>query len=373
MAENGELTFTGERVVPGKVDADLWNEHYARYLFAARFARGERALDLGCGAGYGTALLAETAASVTGVDISPEAVAHASAQYARPNLRFFAAPCTATGLADASFDLITAFEIIEHLEDWPLLLIEARRMLAPDGQFLVSTPNKNYYGEAREGVANPYHVHEFEFTEFEAVLRQVFPSVSLFTQNHTDATVFQPIAPAGAAELRIEAESAEPATAHFYFAVCALAPQTGASAFVYIPRTANMLRERELHISKLERLLATEQAAHQELLRHHDALKEELEQANRWARESDAKVAAADAARETAHRTLEAAHSRFAADITAANEHLKRAEQTIEERTRWAQSLDAERQRLEHALAAVSASRWHGLGRKLGLGPKLDG
>jgi hypothetical protein len=139
----------------------------------------------------------------------------------------------------------------------------------------------------------------------------------------------------------------------------------GSSPFVYVPSAANVLRERELHIASLERSLAGEQAAHQELLRRHDALKEELERANRWAHESDAKV-------RTAHETLESSHARFAADILAANEHLKQAERTVEERTRWAQALSAEKERLEQMLAAVSASRWHGLGRKLGLGPKLD-
>jgi hypothetical protein len=45
--------FTGERVIPGQVDADLWNEHFARYLFASRLARGRRVVDLGSGSGYG--------------------------------------------------------------------------------------------------------------------------------------------------------------------------------------------------------------------------------------------------------------------------------------------------------------------------------
>ena len=69
--------FTGERVIPGQVDLDLWNEHYARYLFATRLCRGKRVLDLGCGCGYGSALLAEAAARVTGIDSAPEAIAYA--------------------------------------------------------------------------------------------------------------------------------------------------------------------------------------------------------------------------------------------------------------------------------------------------------
>jgi len=44
--------FTGERVIPGQVDADLLNEHLARYAFAARLSRRKQVLDAGCGAGY---------------------------------------------------------------------------------------------------------------------------------------------------------------------------------------------------------------------------------------------------------------------------------------------------------------------------------
>ena len=60
------IEFTGERVVPGQVDADLWNEHLARYAFAAPLAPGKRVLDAGCGSGYGSAELARTARTVVG-------------------------------------------------------------------------------------------------------------------------------------------------------------------------------------------------------------------------------------------------------------------------------------------------------------------
>ena len=71
------MKFTGERVIPGEGDADLLNEHRARYLFAQRFSAGKTVLDVACGAGYGTALLGEKAAAVFGVDLSAEAVSHA--------------------------------------------------------------------------------------------------------------------------------------------------------------------------------------------------------------------------------------------------------------------------------------------------------
>src|SRR5579883_1695375 len=109
--------FTGERVIPGEVDVDLLNEHLARYAFAARLARGKRVLDAGCGAGYGSAELAEMAEEVTGVDVAPEAVAYANEHYTLPNLRFEQGSCTSLAYGDGCFDLVVAFEVIEHLED----------------------------------------------------------------------------------------------------------------------------------------------------------------------------------------------------------------------------------------------------------------
>ncbi len=174
--------FTGERVIPGQVDIDLFNEHMARYAFAARLARGKRALDAGCGAGYGSAELARAALSVVGIDSSSGAIEYARANYPLPNLTFEQASCEALPHADGSFDLIVAFEVIEHLTNWSRFLREARRTLAPNGQFIVSTPNKLYYAESRgSDGANPFHVHEFEFEEFRDELRSVFPHVSLYS------------------------------------------------------------------------------------------------------------------------------------------------------------------------------------------------
>src|ERR1700724_2556891 len=100
--------FTGERVIPGQVNDDLWAEHMARYAFAARLATQARVLDIGCGTGYGTAELAQHAESATGIDISSEAIAYAREHYPLPNAKFLAASATALPFPAGSFDLITA-------------------------------------------------------------------------------------------------------------------------------------------------------------------------------------------------------------------------------------------------------------------------
>src|SRR5260221_10576860 len=200
--------FTGERVIPGQVDTDLLNEHMARYAFAARLSRRKQVLDAGCGSGYGSAELAKTAAAVLGIDCSAEAIAFARSEYPAPNLRFEQADCGALPVADGSIDLVTAFEVIEHLEDWRGLLLEARRALSAAGLFVVSTPNKLYYSESRRSAGpNPFHVHEFEFEEFRAELGEVFPHVSLFLENHIEGVVFQSAivdGDAGTAEVRVK-------------------------------------------------------------------------------------------------------------------------------------------------------------------------
>ncbi|MEO6065626.1 MAG: class I SAM-dependent methyltransferase [Lysobacterales bacterium] len=176
------LEFTGERFTPECV-REIWYEHFHRYAFAWPAARGRRVLDAACGEGYGSALLAATAASVLGVDISETTVAHARERYPEiPNLRFETHDATALdALPDASFDLIASFETLEHVEAQERMLVGFRRLLAPGGVLLVSSPDKAQYTDAA-GHDNPFHVRELYRDEFESLLGARFPATRLFAQ-----------------------------------------------------------------------------------------------------------------------------------------------------------------------------------------------
>jgi SAM-dependent methyltransferase len=410
------IEFTGERVIPGQTDLDVLNEHQARYAFAARFAAGRRAVDAGCGAGYGAGELACAARSVLGVDASTYAIAYASQHYSAANLRFVSASCAALPLRDASVDLLVAFEVIEHLAEWQRFLGEVRRVLAPAGQFIVSTPNKDYYAESRRQTGpNPYHVHEFDFDEFSGQLRALFPEVTVFLQNHVEGIGFQPLAAHSEAvpQVRTGLRQADPGEAHFFIAVCSLEPQPAASAFLYLPGAGNVLRERELHIARLEGELATKdrwledlRTEKQGLVNLFRAQTAELERSNQWAQDLEEQLHSAQerivelqhelektiagyqasiAAYEAQVGELEGenrAKAEWAARLDAQLEAkgkellgciqlLDTAESTVVERTAWAQRLDGELKQLEAQMTLVRTSRWVRLGRTVGLGPEL--
>lgn len=174
------LEFTGERFTPECV-REIRYEHLHRYAFARGCVAGLRVLDAACGEGYGSALLAGVAATVTGVDISGDAIAHANGRYGGGNLEFLTADCLALPFADRTFDCVVSFETLEHLEDHDGLLREFSRVLKPDGFLVISSPDKAVYSE-RLQYRNEYHVRELYRGELETLLRAHFPSVRLWGQ-----------------------------------------------------------------------------------------------------------------------------------------------------------------------------------------------
>src|SRR5438876_5831168 len=103
------LEFTGEFFVPGKAGKRIEQDHLARYEFATRFAAGKRVLDIACGVGYGSRMLHDSGASVTGVDINPELVHFATETYGTDGLVFQVGDACRCRF-NAAFDLVTCLE-----------------------------------------------------------------------------------------------------------------------------------------------------------------------------------------------------------------------------------------------------------------------
>jgi|GEM_PF-714412 len=185
------LEFTGERYVP-LLKGQIYYEHLHRYIIAGNSCAGKRVLDLACGEGYGAALLARRAFTVVGVDIDSHSITHARRRYYRTNLRFVTAPATAIPLADASIDVITSFETIEHLAEQELMLAEFHRVLAPGGLLFISSPNKLVYSD-KTNYQNPFHVRELYFEEFRDLLQSHFSNVAIYGQRLVTSSVMHPL------------------------------------------------------------------------------------------------------------------------------------------------------------------------------------
>lgn len=160
---------TGERCCPAFPDDNFVN-HFKVYRFASQFAEGKKVLDVGCGTGYGTAFLAETAKSAVGIDFSRQAVRYATAEYGSPKLQFLRMNAELLEFPDRSFDFIISTENFEHLRDQRANLREMSRVLTDGGMLLVATPNPEMF----VGLSNPYHTHEFTYEELYQIIREFF-------------------------------------------------------------------------------------------------------------------------------------------------------------------------------------------------------
>ena len=220
------LAFTGERFTPECV-REIWYEHWHRYAFAAGLVSGARVLDLACGEGYGSDLLADHAAHVSGVDISPEAVDHARRRYARDNLEFAVGSAADIPWDDASFDRVVSFETLEHLSQQREMLAEFRRVLRPDGLLVISSPDRAVYSD-QVGYQNEFHVRELYRDELMELLAEQFPAVRLLGQKLMfHSCIWSLDGPAGDAQVltledgQCQSGPAPSAAPMYFIAICA--------------------------------------------------------------------------------------------------------------------------------------------------------
>jgi glycosyltransferase involved in cell wall biosynthesis/SAM-dependent methyltransferase/GT2 family glycosyltransferase len=186
------LEWTGERYVP-EVTGNIRLEHLHRYLIARELSRDKYVLDIACGEGYGSDLLASVATHVVGVDIAQEAVDHAAARYTRPNLQFKQGACESIPLPDHTVDVVVSFETIEHVGSQGDMMREIRRVLRADGLLVISNPERHQYSEVL-GNTNSYHIKELYRDEFEQLIRSYFLNIAVAGQRVQGGSIVGPLA-----------------------------------------------------------------------------------------------------------------------------------------------------------------------------------
>lgn len=166
-----------------------WNryQHDARYHWAAERVQGCTVLDAACGTGYGAKRLMEHGAcSVSGFDLSAEAIEEARSLNNWPGVTFDVGDVDHLPVPSSSIDLYLSFETIEHLADDDAYLSEARRVLKTDGCLICSTPNRNLTNPGttiNDKPYNPFHLREYSRDELNECLRPHFSQVEFFGQS----------------------------------------------------------------------------------------------------------------------------------------------------------------------------------------------
>lgn len=167
------MEFTGERAVPWSSGQRDWSwvmqHHVQRYTWALQYVSSERVLDLGCGTGYGAFMLSWLANHVTALDVSGEAIRFAEQHFgSAPNLTFRSVEIVSEfwpTWSDRQYDVITAFEILEHLtvSEMRIVLDRMKGVCTQDGILIGSIP-----------VEDPGRFHKQVLTQSD-ILR-LFPS-----------------------------------------------------------------------------------------------------------------------------------------------------------------------------------------------------
>lgn len=189
--------FTGERMVPEENDRQqLFYEHLNRYKFASTLVKEKEVLDLACGVGYGCEILKDAGAkSVTGLDLSKDAIDYAKRKYSQPGVKFVRGDAIASDLQSNKFDVVSCFEFIEHIDEQDKALKEIKRILKDNGILFISTPNKLTYHED-----NKFHKKELNFKQFKMLLKKYFKNIQIYGQffwfgnfimNENKSTIFK--------------------------------------------------------------------------------------------------------------------------------------------------------------------------------------
>ena len=174
------LELTGERTMPDVPAENYWfRRHHVVYEWNARRCAGLKVVDMACGEGYGTHVLAAHAREVTGVDANPDAYEHARLKYTRPGVRFAR---NMIELHTEPCDVVVFLQTIEHVPDPEGVLRHFKEMART---VYVSTPNLlTLAPPGAEKSGNPWHLREYRAAQFRDLCESVFDDVEMYGLFH---------------------------------------------------------------------------------------------------------------------------------------------------------------------------------------------
>ncbi|MBL7930668.1 MAG: class I SAM-dependent methyltransferase, partial [Bacteroidia bacterium] len=166
-------------------DNPWWGEHVHRYEVALSYlSPGSSVLDIACGSGFGSYLLAKNGHTVNGADLSEETILQCNQEFQHPQLKYTKADATKLPFPDEHYDAVVSFETIEHTRQYLEVLQEFKRVVKKNGIILISTPN--ILVNSPDGVVrNPYHTQEWNYRELNDLLLATYPSVKIYGQSYS--------------------------------------------------------------------------------------------------------------------------------------------------------------------------------------------
>jgi len=170
-----KLKFTGEFMVPGESEARIEEDHLRRYNFAAQYCTNKRVLDVACGYGYGSRIIAASLPkSYLGIDINRDLIENASSEYGDKLVEFKIGTITDLDYKE-KFDIVICFETIEHVNEYEKAITSLYDALVPGGLLIISSPNRPVTSPLTNSISdppgNPYHTQEFTPSELKKLLK----------------------------------------------------------------------------------------------------------------------------------------------------------------------------------------------------------
>jgi glycosyltransferase involved in cell wall biosynthesis/ubiquinone/menaquinone biosynthesis C-methylase UbiE len=180
--EKNKLAYIWERGMPASqfMPALGWLRIIERYNFAVNFIKtSDIVLEAASGFGYGAAYIHDKCKKVYALDLMEENIEFGQCSYDFNNINWIKGDVTKLPFEDNKFDVYISFETLEHLS---LDLVEnyfkeAVRVLKENGIMIISTPNK----EGRKNINNPFHIKEYNFYEFNELLKKYFSNIYYYS------------------------------------------------------------------------------------------------------------------------------------------------------------------------------------------------